>query len=74
MKEWEEYIGHENLCLTFSESSPPSLPVLETDNSFWVKAKLAQSKKSLTVLNLEYETIEDDEDSIIEVMTRFEEL
>ena len=74
MDEWVEYLEKENVCLTFTTESPPCDKVFETDDPVWVKVKPAASRKSLQVIQLEYENEQDTQEDIVEVMTRFEEL
>lgn len=69
-----DYLGKENVCLTFTAESPPCDKVFETDEPLWVKVRPAPTKKSLQVLQLEFENDEETQEDIVELMTRFEEL
>ena len=74
MDEWAKFLTTENFCLTFGPESPPCDRILSEDKDIWVRVRKASSGKSLTVIQLEFETDSSEEEDLAETINRFEEL
>ena len=51
LAKWQNFTANENFCLTWGGTSPSSKNVLNHKGDFWVKIEIAQSGRSLLVLD-----------------------
>ena len=65
---WQKFTDEENYCLTWGGTSPNSQDILNHVGDFWVKCEVAQSGKSLLVL--EQILVEEKHDEIMKTITR----